>query len=168
MVVESTGGLQMMKNNIMNNNPDPDLLHVKMPTVKLRNRLGRFVGWSKDVDFVDNVKQLPVKHTKELVDILLSKIIGDYRMGKRRKLSELVIESLYTTIVVLDWRRYIGFNRVVKLAEEHIRNRRQTRSLVICANNFADPAYSIGNIPAYSFLSVYDLDDIKLIKSIEI
>jgi len=162
-----------MESNVMNNNriysgtfrKEKESSRIKMPVVIKKEEVKMTPKWSKDVVFDGYV---PIRHTEQLVELLKQKIIGDYKFGKRKELAQIVMESKNTVIIIMDWKRHVGFDTIIALAKKHGRHVAQPRSLVICANNFSGPAKSMANSGVYSFLVVYDLEDIKKIESIEI
>lgn len=128
---------------------------------------------SKEIIIRDKADMV-VNHTLDLIELLEKKIVGKYSIGqiKARKSEKtrpfIVFENNSTRILVLDWKRAIGYDMIIKMARRHRERNRDRRNLVICANHFSGPAKLMGNSKAFSFVSVYDLIDIQELKSIEI
>ena len=65
-------------------------------------------------------------------------------------------------IVILNWNRAVGFDKICNEAKHHERSRNKSKELIICANRFSDPAIMMGDSAYHKYLTLVDITDLKL------
>ena len=96
-----------------------------------------------------------------LLEEKLGKDFAEYDVNKPNNSSRVVISNSKVRIVVLNWNRSVGFDKICNEAKFHERGRNKSKDLIICANKFSDPALMMGNNIRHAYLTLLEREDLE-------
>lgn len=104
----------------------------------------------------------------KILERVLGNDFAEYEVNKPQSSNRVIVSNSKVRIVVLNWKRAVGFDKVCSEAKYHERSRNKKLPLIICANSFSDPAKMMGNNKHHTYLTLYELEELEALKKIEI
>lgn len=97
-----------------------------------------------------------------LIEEKLGKDFLNYKVDRPDNSNRIVVSNSKVRIVILNWNRAVGFDKICNEAKHHERSRNKSKELIICANRFSDPAIMMGDSAYHKYLTLVDITDLKL------